>query len=83
MESKKLQSTRDEKTGLLVLSTAGGEFVGTIGTVRGLAKAGVIEPGSFIDRTKFMFINVAGEIEKGVFYSTEEEALTAVDEKQG
>ena len=82
MEDKKLQSIRDEKTGLLVLSTAEGEFVGTIGSVRGLARAGIIEPGSFIDRSKFMFINVAGEIEKGVFYTTEEEALKVIDEKK-
>jgi hypothetical protein len=75
MEGQKLQSVRDEKTGLLVLHTVKGEHVGTIGTAKNLAKAGIIELGSFIDRSKYMFINAAGEIEKGVFYTTEEEAL--------
>ncbi|MDL2283974.1 hypothetical protein LJC19_02365 [Oxalobacter sp. OttesenSCG-928-P03] len=78
---KKLQSARDEKTGLLVLRTAKGEPVGTIGTVRNIAKAGIIEPGSFINREKYIFTNAAGEIEQGVFYATEEEALKAVAAK--
>ena len=77
METQKLQFTRDEKTGLLILRTVKGELVGTIGTTRNLAKAGIVELGSFIDRSKYMFINAAGEFENGVFYTTEEEALKA------
>lgn len=83
MEDEKLQSFRDEKTGLLVLRNAKGEPVGTIGTTRNLGKASIIELGSFIDRTKYVFINAAGEAEQGVFYETEEEALKAVAAKQG
>ena len=82
MEGEKLQSTRDDKTGLLVLRTVKGEFVGTIGTVRNISSAGIIEPGSFIDRTKYIFVNAAGAIEQGVFYATEEEALRAIVAKQ-
>ena len=82
MRGEKMKSVRDEKTGLLVLSTDQGELIGRIGTVRGFAKAGIIEPGSFINRSSFMFINAAGEIEKGVFYTTEEEALNSVETKQ-
>ena len=81
MEEQKLQSVRDEKTGLLILHTAKGEPVGTIGTTRNLGKAGIIELGSFIDRTKYIFANTAGEVEQGVFYATEEEALKAVAAK--
>ncbi|WAW09270.1 hypothetical protein NB640_08315 [Oxalobacter vibrioformis] len=75
VEGEKLQSVRDEKTGLLVLRTAEGKPVGTIGTVRNISGAGIIEPGSFIDRTKYIFVTTAGEIEQGVFYATEEDAL--------
>ena len=82
MKNQKLQSTRDEKNGLLVLHTAQGESVGTIGTTRSIASAGIIELGSFIDRGKYIFVNAAGEIEQGVFYVTEEDALKAVAEKQ-
>ncbi len=80
--SEKLQSVRDEETGLLVLRTAKGELVGTIGTSRNLAKANILELGSFIDRSKFTFVNAVGEIEQGVFYTTEDEALKAVTAKQ-
>ena len=82
MDGEKLQSVRDEKTGLLVLRTAEGELVGTIGTVRNISSAGIIEPGSFIDRTKYLFVNAAGAIEQGVFYATEEEALKAIAAEQ-
>ena len=81
-EDQKLQSIRDEKTGLLVLRTAKGELVGSIGTTRSLARSDIIELGSFIDRSKYMFINAAGEFEQGVFYATEEEALKAVSARQ-
>lgn len=83
MEDEKLQSVRDETTGLLVLRTAKGEPVGAIGTARSLAKASAVELGSFIDRGMYLFINAAGEVEQGVFYATEEDALKAVAAKQG
>ena len=82
VEDQKLQSVRDEKNGLLVLRTTKGEPVGTIGTVRNIASAGIIEPGSFIDRSKYLFVNAAGKIEQGVFYATEEDALKAVVARQ-
>lgn len=82
VKNQKLQSARDEETGLLVLRTARGEPFGTIGTVRGIARAGIIEPGSFINRDAYIFVSAAGQIEQGVFYATEEEALEAVEAKQ-
>ena len=82
VKNQKLQSTRDEKTDWLVLRTAKGEPVGTIGTTRSIARAGIIELGSFIDRGKYVFVNATGEIEQGIFYATEEDALKAVAKKQ-